>query len=247
MPIGGRLAIQVKQYHFSHDNDTPLTNMPAGNWAEITFQDTGYGIDPEVLPHIFEPFFTTKAPGKGTGLGLAQVYGIVKQHNGFIDVQSIVGQGSTFMIYLPALTQNDAIPLPIQLEKSPQGHGETVLIVEDNSVLRKALSITLENMNYTTKTAANGLEALDLLQEPSQNIAVVISDMVMPELGGDALFEAMQIRGLKVPVIILSGHPLEPQLIETLTTKGVAGYLMKPLDMKRFAFLIDQAIQQTAL
>jgi CheY-like chemotaxis protein len=246
MPIGGHLAIQVKRHHFIHDDETPLTDMPAGNWVQITFHDSGDGIEPEVLPHIFEPFFTTKAPGKGNGLGLAQVYGIVKQHNGYIDVQSAVGQGSTFMIYLPALGQNDTTISPTQPQTLPKGNGETVLIVEDNGVLREALIATVEMMNYSTKTAANGMEALNLLQEPSQNIAVVISDMVMPELGGDALFEAMQLRGLKTPMIILSGHPLDTEFVEILTAKGLVGFLMKPLDLKRLALLIDQAIQQAA-
>ena len=244
MPIGGQLIMQVTMRHFTSDEDTPLVDMPTGNWVQITIQDTGDGIDPEVLPHIFEPFFTTKETGKGTGLGLAQVYGIVKQHNGYIDVHSAVGQGATFVIYLPVLARNGNIFAPSQPEKLLKGNGETVLIVEDNDALRDGLVTSLENINYRTRSAANGIEALALLENPSQNIAVVLSDMVMPELGGDALFEAIQIRGLNVPVIVLSGHPLEAAFIEILKAKGLAGFLMKPPDIKSLARLIAQALQR---
>ncbi len=244
MPDGGQLFIRLERRHFVNAADTPLPEMPAGEWVQITVQDTGVGIQPEVLPHIFEPFFTTREPGEGTGLGLAQVYGIVRQHHGYIHVHTIVGQGSAFMIYLPAAAMTGNADHARQAEKVPGGHGEIVLIVEDNTSLRQALVSSLEGMNYTTRTAVNGVEALAILEEPAANIAIVLSDMVMPEMSGDKLFRAMQQRGLRVPMLILSGHPMEAELIQVLMAEGLKGFFMKPPNIEKLMTLIAQIVQQ---
>lgn len=250
MPHGGDLRFSLEPFRLESDHATPIPDMAAGDWVRITVSDTGDGIPPVVLAHIFEPFFTTKEPGRGSGLGLAQVYGIVKQHHGHIDVQTEEGRGTTFIIYLPALAA--ASPRTTAVTQSPplQGHGQTILIMEDNEVLREALASILVDLNYQVLTAANGREALAILDKqtedrangsersgdatPGQDIALVLSDLVMPEMGGKALFQALQQRSLTVPVMILSGHPMEAEL-HALQTQGLAGWLLKPIGTEELA------------
>lgn len=244
MPHGGQIAISLKAQQVT--NNPPLPDMPAGTWINISVRDTGTGIQPNILANIFEPFFTTKNPGKGTGLGLAQVYGIIKQHKGFIDVQSTPGQGTTFTIYVPSqviLPETAPARQASPTENAPKGHGEIVLLVEDNTVLREVLVSILEEMNYKTRTASCGEEALEVLKVSSQEIAVVLSDLIMPDMGGEALFRAIRQRGLMTPMIMLSGQPIEPEFIQALLVAGLAGYLTKPPDLNSLAFLLAQAIQ----
>jgi two-component system, cell cycle sensor histidine kinase and response regulator CckA len=193
---------------------------------------------------MFEPFFTTKEVGQGTGLGLSQVYGIVKQHAGHVDLSTQVGRGTTFTIHLPAL-QVQPSPAPVlDRQNSIRGQGETVLVVEDNAALREALADTLERLNYRVIQAANGREALAVLEQRADEIALVLSDLVMPEMGGQALFHAMQQRGLDLPVVMLSGHPMENEL-EVLQAQGLAGWMLKPLDEEQLAQLLARVLPST--
>lgn len=213
------------------------------NWVCISITDSGSGISPEALAHIFEPFFTTKEVGKGTGLGLAQVYGIVKQHQGHIDVVTANGRGTTFSIYLPAMqVQSPAAPI-LDSQAPVPGEGETILLVEDNVHLRDALADVLDMLNYQTLQAANGQEALTLLVQRGDEIALVLSDLIMPEMGGQALFHAMQEQGITLPVVILSGHPMESEL-EALQAQGLAGWLLKPVNESQLAQVLAQALHR---
>jgi CheY-like chemotaxis protein len=216
-------------------------NGDNGEWICIAVTDNGSGIPPEALPHIFEPFFTTKEVGQGTGLGLSQVFGIVKQHEGHIDVTSQVGRGTTFTIYLPALQVRPSTPPAIESGALIRGQGETVLVVEDNAALRAALIDILELLNYQALPAADGRAALAMLEQHADEIAVVLSDLVMPEMGGQALFHAMRQRGLTLPVVMLSGHPMEHEL-EVLQAQGLAGWMLKPLDGEQLAQLLAQVL-----
>lgn len=214
-----------------------------GEWVRVAVTDTGSGIPPEVLPHIFEPFFTTKEVGKGTGLGLSQVYGIVKQHDGHIDVATEVGQGTTFTIYLPAVQARPVAAPPVE-ELASQGHGEVVLVVEDHTPLRKALVGILKTLNYRPLEAADGVEALDILEERAGEVVLVLSDLVMPEMGGEELLAAMRQRGLDVPLVVLSGHPLESSL-EDLQARGIAGWLLKPPAVEQLGQLLARVLKGT--
>jgi CheY-like chemotaxis protein len=207
-------------------------------------RDTGSGIPNAALAHIFEPFFTTKEPGQGTGLGLAQVYGIVKQHNGFIEVQSTSNIGTVFTIDLPLDGNAPTLLQESGAHEIPIGCGETILVVEDDANLRAVLVDTLHALNYQTVTADDGIEALARLDEPTPEIALVLSDLTMPNLGGQALFEELNKRGQKIPFVILSGHAADEEL-QQLTARGLAGWLPKPPAMHDLAKLLTSILHET--
>ena len=244
MVNGGSLRISLNHVVVAN-GVAPLPQMAAGKWVALTVADTGSGIPPHVLPHIFDPFYTTKAPGEGTGLGLAQVYGIVGQHEGHIDVKTQVGVGTTFTIYLPALAKE---PIPSSdffssaSAADAQGHGEVLLVVEDNDDLREALVDMLGALNYTIVEAANGLQALDLLVTRGDEVALILSDVVMPEMGGIALFHALQERNWTKPVILLTGHPFEKDL-DPLMAQKLWAWMLKPTDMEQLAQSIASALK----
>ena len=242
---GGELAIELDRIQVARHQEPPLPEMEAGGWVRIAVTDTGGGIPPDVLPHIFEPFFTTKDGGKGTGLGLAQVHGIVGQHEGHIDVSTEAGTGTTFTIHLPALLADRQAVVERETTTHVRGQGETVLVVEDNADLRKALVATLEELNYRVLVAADGREALNLLGQDGTEIALVLSDLVMPAMGGAPLFHAMRQRGLTQPVVMLSGHPMEKEL-ESLREQGLAGWMLKPPDMVKLSQLLARALREAA-
>jgi CheY-like chemotaxis protein len=240
MPTGGELRIHLGRIGVKDSKGAPLAEMGVGEWVCMRVSDTGTGILPDVFPHIFDPFFTTKAPGEGTGLGLAQVYGIVKQHGGHVDVTTDLEKGTSFVFYLPSLTVE-----PVQASKSEKeapslGRGETILVVEDNQTLQKVLMDSIESLNYRVLTAANGQQALAILEEHAE-VALVVSDLVMPEMGGQALFHALKERGLDLPVVMLSGHPMESELV-SLQRQGLAGWLLKPPGLDQLAQLISRVL-----
>jgi two-component system cell cycle sensor histidine kinase/response regulator CckA len=242
MPMGGELHIHLDRISVTDSKRVPVPEMAAGEWVRLTVTDTGAGILPDVFPHIFDPFFTTKEPGQGTGLGLAQVYGIVKQHGGHVDVKTELGKGTTFVLYLPALTVEPALGFQAEVKVPSQGQGETILVVEDNPVLRQALVDSIESLNYRVLVADNGRRALTVLEEHAE-VALVVSDLVMPEMGGQALFYALKERGVAVPVVMLSGHPMENELAG-LQAQGLAGWLPKPPDIEDLAHLLAQALKE---
>ena len=225
MPTGGALHIKLKGAYFTSD-DVPLAKMERGNWVCLSVTDTGTGIPTDDIPHLFEPFFTTKPPGKGTGLGLPQVYGIVSEHGGYITVDSQVGTGTTFTIYLPELTVSNSQPDVAELADLPHGSLETVLVVEDNPTVRAALVEVLQQLNYRTQEAADGEAALALLAT-TQDVDVILTDLVMPKMGGTELVRALHAQGDKTPIVVITGHPLDND-IEALHALGIDSWLTKP-------------------
>ena len=234
MPDGGTLRIGLHLIEIHSPQAAPLPEMAPGKWVRLMVADSGVGIEPQDLAHIFEPFFTTKGRGEGSGLGLAQVYGIVSQHEGFIDVQSEPGKGSVFSIYLPALPE-DLTDLP-DLDTGPlvRGGQQTILVVEDSLFTRQALVDSLEMLNYRTLTASNGREALDLLLEHNGEIDLVISDVIMPEMSGLGLVREMLDQGIMVRTILLTGH-FPGKEMDDLRKRGVVELLDKPPSLEKLS------------
>ncbi|MCB9421634.1 MAG: response regulator [Ardenticatenaceae bacterium] len=240
MPNGGNLNVKLANSRTLPDSLSLLSEPAEGNWIVLTVADEGTGIADEILPHLFEPFFTTKPPGKGTGLGLAQVYGIVKQHEGHIDVHSEVGRGTTFTIFLPATSSALMEGAKGPQEAIPLGEGEVILVVEDDQDTRKAILTSLEILNYRILTVANGKTALAYL-ERHPGIALILSDVYMPEMGGIELAEALY--GTAVPVILMTGH--EEEGLQHLKDEGrIIDWLRKPLNLSLLAEAIAVTINR---
>ncbi len=230
MPNGGKLHFDLSHLPLAGNTPPPLSGMKPGNWILLTISDTGSGMPEEVLEHLFEPFFTTKQPGQGTGLGLAQVHGIVGQHGGHIAVNSAPDQGTEFSIYLPAMITESATESADNILDAafPLGNGELILVVEDQPVLRQALVESLSRWQYRSLEAGNGEEALALLETRHEEIAAIVSDVVMPHVGGEALAAAMHQRGWRIPIILIAGEPLTTDA-SLLQAMGVRMILAKPL------------------
>jgi PAS domain S-box-containing protein len=241
MPDGGDLQVTLRTETFQPGDALPVAEMAAGCWAHIIISDSGSGIAEEIQPHIFEPFFTTKQRERGTGLGLAQVYGIIKQHDGAIRVDSRPEDGTTFHIYLPLQTPAETFTnISTDTTELVMGNQETILLVEDDEATHNALVHSLEMLNYRHILAHNGKEALQLYGQNRQQIDLIISDMVMPEMGGLDLARALRQKQVDTPVILLTGHPLTNELPDdNLQIKLV----QKPVTLPQLANLIDQALQ----
>lgn len=207
MPQGGQLLITTDKLQFLQVDLHAHPEARAGEFVVLSVADTGAGIAPEHLPHIFEPFFTTKEPGKGTGLGLATVYGIVKQHQGWIEVASQPGQGTTFKVFLPA-TPRSEVPAqqPNALPPVPTG-SETILVVEDESAVRQLTRRLLQSYGYKVEEAASGREALELWSGKLDKIDLLLTDMVMPHgLNGRDLAEKLLCKKPSLRVLFMSGY-----------------------------------------
>jgi PAS domain S-box-containing protein len=241
MPTGGRLRMSLATVQTEKSKPLPVGYMPPGKWIQIEVKDSGSGIPPQALPQIFEPFFTTKEVGRGTGLGLAQVYGIIQQHEGYIDVVTRVRQGTTFSLYFPALAAGEKVAVTPEGTSLQEGQGQLVLVVEDNPAIRQALVGSLGFMNYEVIEAINGREALTILETRASDIDLVLSDVVMPEMGGIALLHAMRQRKLEIPVVLLTGHPLSREM-ENLQALGLAGWLPKPPTLVNLSKLLAQVL-----
>lgn len=244
MPDGGQLRIHIRQVSAAQEEIHCITCgfIHEKDWVCISVEDSGVGIPPAILPHIFEPFYTTKAPGKGTGLGLAQVFGIAKQHEGHVDVRSTPGQGAGFFLYLPLAQVNTVSPANTPDDQYLVGGGQVILVVEDEPVTQKAIVDGLGMLNYQVKTASNGSEALKVLENPATPVDLVLSDVVMPEMSGIVLFHAIQQRRIDIPVILMSGHPIQDEL-EKLQADGLQGWLMKPPTIEKLARAVANALK----
>lgn len=226
MPGGGKLSVSFSRFTLESGVRPPWPDMPAGEWIRIEVSDTGAGIPSGVLPHVFEPFFTTKERTGGTGLGLSQVYGIVKQHGGFIDVETELGAGTSVIVYLPALEEEEKAGAE-EAEVARVEPGSTVLVVEDEPLVLAGIKAQLEQLGYRVLTAANGRQGLKVYDLCPGDVDVVLTDLVMPEMGGAELLQALKDRGADVGVIVMTGYPLERQSRDTLAWAG-AIWLEKP-------------------
>lgn len=244
MPEGGQLQFALSR--LSPGAKPPTLELEAEwvrseDWILLEVYDCGSGIEAEHLGHIFEPFYTTKAPGKGSGLGLAQVYGIVKQHQGHIEATSEAGQGTTFKIYLPMLEEAPATVAPTD-ERPASEVEETVLVVEDNEIMREALMEILKTFGYKVFEAEDGQEAIGLFKAHREEIGLVISDMVMPRMGGRALYQALRALNPDVCMVFTSGYPLDEENRRFVEESGSV-WVNKPFSHDMLAKAIERVLE----
>jgi PAS domain S-box-containing protein len=228
MPEGGRLTLETAPAGLDQAFVATHPGSTTGPHVRVSIHDTGCGMGPDVLSHLFEPFFTTKEPGRGTGLGLSTVYGIVKQHRGYIDVTSEEGRGSSFGVYLPRVEARPTTERPAPRERLRPGGRETVLFVEDEVALRDLMHRVLAKGGYTVLAAGDGLDALALVEAHPGPIDVVVTDVIMPRMSGPELAARLRARDPKIRLLYVSGYTAD-QLRRSQTDLGEdATLLPKP-------------------
>jgi len=230
MPEGGKLVIETENVVIDEDYAKFHLEAKPGKYVLLRVSDTGYGMDKETVGHIFEPFFTTKEVGRGTGLGLAMVHGIVKQHDGEITCYSEVGKGTVFSVYFPALRGEIETDLETSGEMPAFG-SETVLLVDDEEFVRELGARILTKHGYTVLQAVNGREGLDLFKKERSRISLVILDLIMPEMGGKECLNGLLKIDPNVRVLIASGYAPDASVKETVQI-GAKGFVNKPFRVK---------------
>jgi PAS domain S-box-containing protein len=236
---GGELEIALAELVVPGGKSPPVAGMEPGEWVRLTVSDSGTGMTDAVKERIFEPFFTTKERGEGTGLGLAQVYGIVQQHDGHIDVETDLGVGTSFHVYLPLHGGETSAEPALPTGELPTGRGETILLVEDQQKLREAGHGMLSSLGYRVVTAANGQEAMEILG--GMHVDLVVTDVVMPEMGGKALARALAETYPHLPAIAVTGYTMRDEISE-LKHMGFAEVLQKPFDGQLLAEAVGRAL-----
>ena len=243
MPNGGRITIETANVELDGSAMAKGCTMPPGSYVMLAVSDTGHGMNAEVLEHVFEPFFTTKAAGQGTGLGLSTVFGIVRQSGGDVWVYSEVGEGTTFKVYLPRVKSAPVLAGVTAIAASPRG-AETILLAEDDEALRALARRVLADQGYTVLEARNGREAVALCRSHTGPIDLILSDIVMPELGGRGLAEALAGTRPNTPVLLMSGYTDDDVLRRALIDHRTA-FLQKPFTplalSKRVRAVLDAA------
>lgn len=225
MPHGGTLTLSLENSEIDSERAFSMPSIKEGKYVLLSVVDTGQGIPPEIQGSLFEPFFTTKEEGKGTGLGLAIVQEIVKEHKGFIQLQSVLGQGSTFKIYWPAVEDANVTLRQTSQQPFSTGQGEHILVVDDERSILNMTKEILETYGYQVTTAVNGLMALNILAEQNANpIQLVLTDMHMPNLDGKELFKRLRTIHPELPIIVATGSMNE----HSLDLEGVGEILTKP-------------------
>ena len=238
MPGGGDLLIKTR--NTSLKNDFAKANgVKPGDYVVISISDSGIGMAKDIQQRIFDPFFTTKDRGRGTGLGLASAYGIIKNHNGTINVQSEIGIGTTFTIYFPAsLKRVDEKKLqPPDIKKG----SETVLIVDDEPMILEVGKSLLEHLGYAVMTASGGKQASDIVTHSPNEIDLVILDMIMPEMGGSDAFDLMKKIAPDIKILLASGYSLDGQATKIMN-RGCNGFIQKPFDLANLSLKVRQIL-----
>ena len=238
MPAGGNLYIQTKNEMLDEENAGAHGVRP-GKYVGISITDTGIGMDENTLKRVFDPFFTTKEKERGTGLGLASAYGIIKSHDGIIKAESAVGQGTTFHIYLQA-SEKPVID-EFRDDQNILLGTETILLVDDEEMIIDVGTQELKKMGYEVLTARHGKEAIEVYQQNRQKVAMVILDLIMPQMGGGETYDKLKEVDPQVKVLLSSGYSLDGQATEILK-RGCDGFIQKPFSMKDLSRKIRQII-----
>jgi two-component system cell cycle sensor histidine kinase/response regulator CckA len=228
MPRGGTLTIEIspvvmaERFVHAHGFGEP------GNYACVSVTDTGHGMDEETRKRIFEPFFTTKEVGKGTGLGMAIIYGIIQQHNGCITVCSEMGKGTTFRIYLPIISEEIKEAHGTRAAGSPQGGTETILLAEDEVTVRELHKMILEGAGYRVVEAVDGQDAIDKFMEHTADVDILVTDVVMPKIDGKSLYEEIRKSRPDMKVLFISGYAKDVMVARGILDEKF-GYISKPV------------------
>jgi len=239
---GGLLEIILDNFHLDQNIIKDYIDLPTGYYLRMRIIDTGSGIDPKFIDRIFDPYFTTKEIGKGSGIGLAVVHGIVKNHNGAISVDSEPGKGTTFKILFPLIEKKKFDSEPKKVESIPHGK-ETILFVDDDEAIADITKKTLERIGYQVKICLDSIDALELFKSNPNHFDLVITDMTMPKMTGDKLAKKMIELRSDIPVIISTGYS---SLIDEDKAKkiGIADFIMKPVSMSAIAHIIRKVLDK---
>jgi CheY-like chemotaxis protein len=240
MPNGGQLTIRTEDVRLTEAYCDEHLDIEPGRYLMLSVSDTGCGMPPEVRDHIFEPFFTTKEVGKGTGLGLAMVYGMMQQHRGAIHVYSEVGIGTTFRIYLPTV-DHAAEPQPEPARGQAAGGTETILIAEDDPMVRELAVRILQRAGYQTIVAADGEDAVRVFQDNVDHVSLAILDAVMPRLSGRDAFQRMQQINPRLPAIFCSGYDPEMAQVDFATEEHLR-LIQKPFTPQSLLANVREAL-----
>ena len=244
MPKGGVLTITTSCVELNDSSRLRNAELRAGPFVCVSVADTGCGIDAAILGKIFEPFFTTKQVGKGSGLGLSIVYGIMKQHQGWVEVTSEIGKGTNFKLFFPGESKPVESPTPIAAEPSLKGGIETILVVEDDSALRHLVCSLLRHQGYRVLEAASGREALDSWRQHGKNIDLLLTDLIMPGgITGFELGQQLQSEKTELKTIFTSGYPIEGAPSNVILTEGV-NFLPKPYYPPKLAQMARDALDR---
>ncbi len=239
MPGGGELYLETE--NVTLENYVKTYNMAPGRYVKVSVTDTGVGMDEATGQRIFEPFFTTKEMGRGTGLGLASAYGIIKNHGGIINVYSEEGEGTTFNIYLPA-SDKKVIEEKVQVEEALRGK-ETVLLVDDEDMIVDIGKEMLKGLGYEVLTAKGGKEALETYRENQNKIDVIILDMIMPKMGGGDVYDRLREINPEIKVLLSSGYSMNSEA-KNILERGCNSFIQKPFNMKELSQKIREVLDK---
>jgi len=239
---GGVIEVRLEPIEVAAEDAPAISpNLKAGPYVRLTVQDTGHGMEPEILERVLEPFFTTKGMGEGTGMGLAVVHSIIANHGGAITVESTPGQGSTFVVYLPRHNSPDTVALPAR-EPVVRGH-ERILFVDDEAALVHVGRVTLQRLGYQVVVCASSSEALATFRTAPDAFDLVVTDRTMPGLTGEALVHALRQIRPDIPIILCTGfsHPVTPEQLRALRVDAL---LLKPVMAHEWARVIRQVLER---
>ena len=244
MPNGGELVVETQSIYIDEEYSQIHPYAKPGEYVLLTVSDTGVGMDAMTLEHVFEPFFTTKPTGQGTGLGLATVYGIVKQHGGFVNVYSELGTGTTFRVYLPAVP-GQATTKDKHADETLRGGSETILVAEDHEALAEIVLTVLQRLGYTILLARDGEQAVELFRQHHKRISLVLLDLVMPKRSGPEAYEHICKIGKRVPAIFVTGYSTEVDHLRSLIAKDTP-ILQKPYSPSALARAVREILDRVA-
>ena len=228
MPDGGEITIETDELQIDQEYVDHHHELTPGEYVIMSIKDTGEGIDEDIIANIFDPFFTTKQHGKGTGLGLATVYGIIKQHDGYIYAYTQKGEGTTFKIYLPLCKETGEKRERTPTKKALFKGYETILIVDDNTAICQLIEETLKPLGYNCLQASSGKDALKLFHNYKRTIHLLLTDVVMPEMSGKELAEKLKQERPEIKVIFMSGYTGEIIAKHGILEEGIH-YISKPI------------------